>query len=110
MLDRSFFPGRCGPDSIVAGLQSILDGENETVTWVASQHPREGNEVYATITIGRAVIDGVLTWRYCGEGRKPDSAGSHALCASGDSQDLALAAARLACLLGSIGTCIFRQN
>lgn len=89
-----------GYTGIVYGLHDVLypdpGDEDHTVTFAVIDHPRYGNVIHLTVTIGRCNIHGVMTWRWCGEGDKPDGAGSHALCATYEDQDLALAAAKVA--------------
>jgi hypothetical protein len=110
-----FENGWSGIDSIYQGLKDILDGKQETVTFIIADHPIKHTQekVHKTYTIGRCLIDDVLCWRWCGERGLPDSAGSHAVCASWNEQDLALAVGVVAYTLArdcqEFDAWIFRQ-
>ena len=108
-ITRKYDNGWCGAGAIYQGLRAVQDGEQATVTFVVADHHTEGDKVYHRATIGRAKVEGVLCWRWCGEGGKPDANGSHAVCASWSEQDLALACAVVACALVKYDGWVYRQ-
>lgn len=103
VLRREFGKDFCGSSSVFYALKDILEGRSKTEKFFVADHPNSFfSEVYESIVIGRAEIDGVLCWRFCGERDLPDSNGSHALCASWDDQSLALACANLSAYLSML--------
>ena len=100
-IHRSYDRGWFGSHGIFEGLRAVEKGEQQTVTFTAAPHPAtsdDADDKAVFVTIGRAEVEGVLSWRICGgdDGRDPDGHKSHALCASWEEQDLALACAKLA--------------
>jgi hypothetical protein len=116
-VHRSYQPGWFGSHGIFQGLRAVEKGEQETVTFAVAPHPAtcEDSDAGAIfVTIGRATVEGVLSWRFGGgdDGRDPAGFNSHALIASWDEQDLAHAAAGLALNLqrkAKTGWAIYRQ-
>lgn len=118
-LKRQFNREDCGSSSVFYALKDIAEGKIKTAKFFIADHPiTHVFEVYEAVTVGRAEIEGVMCWRFCGERDEAYSVGSHALCASWDDQDLALACANLSGYLhtlcakykSEIGTpWIFRQ-
>ena len=105
----------CGASSVYYGLKDIESGLIETVSFAIADHPMKytQNKLHSIVTIGRAMVRGVLCWRFCGEGNKPDGASSYAVCASWNDQDLGLASAVVASYLTQLAkendAWIFRQ-
>jgi len=107
VIRRIFDHTFCGSDSYLHGLRAIEEGRADSCTWAIALHPNDGDKVFDVVTIARAEVEGVLCWRI-GIG-----AGSYALRASGESQDLTSAAIELADRLsyqcGKHGGWAFRQ-
>lgn len=108
-----FENGWFGPAGVVAGLEAIQEGVEETVTFVAAVHPKseiDAGEIKATIVIGKAMIEGRSTWRICGESGQPDGVNSHTLCRGGNLAEAAASLVqRLYAEAGITNIGIFRQ-
>jgi hypothetical protein len=99
-LCGSYQYGWCGPEGIVTGLEAIREtweaGNGHgphTVTFFVGDHHTVGNNVYKVVTIGIAHINAETRWRWCGEGGKPNGAGSSTICDYNHDGNIALAAA-----------------
>lgn len=116
-VHRSYNNGWFGAHGIYQGLRAVEIGAQRVVTFAVAPHPatsHDGDESALFVTIGRAEIDGVLCWRFCGgdDGRDPDGHSSHSLVASWEEQALAFAVAGLAIYLQrkcKAGWAIYRQ-
>lgn len=93
---------RCGASSVYYALKDVLEGVEAIATFEIRDHQQKFTQekLHATFSVGRAEVRGVMCWRWCGENNNPDGAGSHAVLASWDEQDLGLACAVVACFLG----------
>ncbi|WP_298800040.1 hypothetical protein [uncultured Devosia sp.] len=116
-IHRSYARGWFGSHGIFHGLKAVESGEQAIVTFAIAPHPctsdaPDSGSIF--VTVGRSVVEGVLSWRFGGgdDGRDPDGHSSHALVASWEEQDLALAVAGLALYLQRkcpTGWAIYRQ-
>jgi hypothetical protein len=119
---RSYNLGWFGSHGVYEGLRDVLAGRQRVVTYAVAPHPAHAlwhdrpaaAGTPKLVTIGRGVVDGQPTWRFCGgdDGRDPDGFNSHALVATWEPDELALAAAGLGIYLQrqcKEGWAIYRQ-
>ena len=121
-ITRSYNRGWFGSHGVYEGLRDVLSGRQRVVTFAVAPHPAHAlchgedadTGMPKLVTIGRGIVEGLATWRYCGGagGRDPDGFNSHALVATWEPDELALAAAGLGIFLQrqcKKGWAIYRQ-
>ncbi len=103
----SYAPDRFGASGILAALAACKATPGHVERFAVADHPNEGGTVRRLVTVGYAhIYDAGWRFRYCGEGDKPDGAGSCTLGNYlGDVNDAAVA---LALDIGRYGLGVYR--